>query len=230
MADIHIFSTMAVQRAIKLIEPGFTAFSGCTLRTEFASTADLRDRIQGGESADVAILTEEWIAGLMHSGKLAQGMDGGTALVRSYIGMAVKAGAPHPDISTKDAFINTLLNAKSLSYSRNGASGLYLKDLLVQLGVAEQVNARAIILNKGFTAELAATGQVDLALQQISELMSVSGIELVGRLPDGVQLTTIFAAGIFATSPQRNYADQFIQFCRLPSARQIFEHCGLEPV
>ena len=148
MADIHIFSTMAVQRAIKLIEPGFTAFSGCTLRTEFASTADLRDRIQGGESADVAILTEEWIAGLMHSGKLAQGMDGGTALVRSYIGMAVKAGAPHPDISTKDAFINTLLNAKSLSYSRNGASGLYLKDLLVQLGVAEQVNARKIILDQ----------------------------------------------------------------------------------
>ena len=96
---------------------------------------------------------------------------------------AGKAGAPHPDISTKDAFINTLLNAKSLSYSLNGASGLYLKDLLVQLGVAEQVNAREIILDKGFTAELAATGQVDLALQQISELMSVSGIELVGRLP-----------------------------------------------
>lgn len=64
MADIHILSTMAVQRAMKLIEPGFTAFSGCTLRTEFASTAALRDRIQGGESADVAILTEEWIAGL----------------------------------------------------------------------------------------------------------------------------------------------------------------------
>jgi len=149
----------------------------------------------------------------MHSGKLAQGMGGGTTLVRSYIGMAVKAGAPHPDISTKDAFINTLLNAKSLSYSLNGASGLYLKDLLVQLGVADQVNARAIILDKGFTAELAATGQVDLALQQISELMSVSGIELVGRLPDGVQLPTIFAAGIFAKSPRRNDADQFIQFC-----------------
>ena len=226
MAELRVVSTLALQRAFEQLAPEFTRQTGVTMRAEFKATAALVKEIREGAHADVAILTAEACAEL----DAERILSGSTLLVRSYIGVAVKAGAPHPDISTADAFIKTLLNARSLAYSRMGASGIYIKGLLERLGIAEQVNARATVVPSGFTAALAARGEVELALQQVSELLSVEGIELVGRLPEGVQETSLFSAGAFTDSQQPQAARDLVAFMHSQQAVPILERCGLEPI
>jgi molybdate transport system substrate-binding protein len=119
-------------------------------------------------------------------------------LALSHIGMAVKAGAPRPDISTLAALQATLLAAPSIAYSGAGASGLFFAGLLERLGIAEAVNAKATIIPQGFTAALAARGEVALAIQQISELMAVEGVDILGKLPPEANTGAIFSAGLFA--------------------------------
>ena len=128
-------------------------------------------------------------------------LTGRTDLARSFIGVAVRSGAPHPDIGTPDAFVATLLAASSVAMSQAGASGLYMAGLLERLGIADAVRRKATILSSGFTAELAASGAVELAIQQVSELLVVPGIELVGRLPQALGGETVFSAGLFIGAP-----------------------------
>jgi molybdate transport system substrate-binding protein len=232
MSQLSLVSTIALQRAIEQLSDAFARQSGCALKIEWAATAPLIDRIRAGERADVAVLTEQGALDLAQAGiLLAPGQPGGVVpLVRSYIGVAVKAGAPHPDISSFDAFVNTLLTASSIAYSKAGASGLHMKDFLEKNGIAELVNARATVLAQGFTSALAASGQVQLAIQQVSELLSVEGIEIVGRLPEGAQSPSIFSAGVFKDSALAGTGAAFLDFLRSAQARPVLERCGLEPL
>ena len=193
---MRVMSTLAVAVVLR----GLTPRAPVAMAVEFDPTMRLLKRIEGGERADIAILTDAGVEGLMAQGVLVPGSRRDLAL--SHIGMAVKAGAPRPDISTLAALQATLLAAPSIAYSGAGASGLFFAGLLERLGIAEAVNAKATIIPQGFTAALAARGEVALAIQQISELMAVEGVEILGKLPPEANTGAIFSAGLFAGSDQ----------------------------
>ena len=163
----------------------------------FAPTNGLLARIAAGEAADIAILTRAAVDDLAaKGGVLIPGSVADVAI--SLVGIAVKADAPRPDISSVEALKATLLAATSIAYSRIGASGMFFAGLIQRLGIADEVNAKATIIPSGFTAELAARGEVELAVQQVSELMLVPGIDVVGPLPPAAESVTMFSAGVFA--------------------------------
>ncbi|WP_368418534.1 substrate-binding domain-containing protein [Rhodovarius sp.] len=193
---MRVMSTLAVAVVLR----GLTPRAPVAMAVEFDPTMRLLKRIEGGERADIAILTDAGVEGLMAQGVLVPGSRRDLAL--SHIGMAVKAGAPRPDISTLAALQATLLAAPSIAYSGAGASGLFFAGLLERLGIAEAVNAKATIIPQGFTAALAARGEVALAIQQISELMAVEGVEILGKLPPEANTGAIFSAGLFAGADQ----------------------------
>jgi molybdate transport system substrate-binding protein len=206
----------------------FERASGATVATDLGPTNALIARIKAGETADAAILTREGADELAGLGIL----DGGSIvdLVRSMIGLAVKAGAARPDIGTADAFKATLLAARSICYSRLGASGVYFAGLIQRLGIADAVNAKATIIPTGLTGEPVARGEVEMAVQQISELKAVPGIDIVGPLPAGLQKPTIFSAAVFAGSAQAGLARRFIEALASREAAAAFTAAGLEPL
>lgn len=191
----RLMSTLALAGLLREAAPALEAALGAAVTVELAPTRTLETRIRAGERADAAVLTAEAIAALASEGVL----DGMTArpLAHSRVGLAVKAGAPHPDIGSVDALRSLLLAVPSLCYSRAGASGIFFAGLIERLGIADAVNAKAIVIPQGFTAEKLLTGETAIAFQQISELMEVDGIEVVGALPEGAQTVAVFSGATF---------------------------------
>ncbi len=146
------------------------------------------------------------------------------------MGLAVKVGAPKPAIGSRADLTAALLAANSIAYSRIGASGVFFAGLIQRLGIADQVNAKATIIPQGFTAELAANGTCALAVQQVSELMMVPGIEVVGPLPADVQSPTLFSGSVFGRSTQRDAAADFLAFLASAAAAPHLTASGLEPI
>jgi molybdate transport system substrate-binding protein len=144
--------------------------------------------------------------------------------------MAVALSAPVPDISTQDAFIATLKAARSIAFSKQGASGMYFASLIKRLGLDEEIRAKATVLPEGLTGALVAKGEVELAVQQMSELMQVPGINIFGKLPAAVQQSTVFSAGVFNESPQGAALTRLIQFLQTSDAKRAFAQQGLDPV
>lgn len=220
---MRILSTMGLAGVLGAFGPDYQAATGVSLETEFMPTVRLLERIHAGERGDLAILTADGIDELVAAGLL----DGRTDLGRSYVGVAVKAGTPHPDITTADAFVATLLAAQSVAVSEAGASGIYMAKLLARLGIADAMRAKTTVLARGFTAELAASGAVEIAIQQVSELMVVDGVEIVGRLPAALDPETVFSAGRFL--PGVPEAAAFIAALAAPALDGLYRRCGLEP-
>ena len=195
----RLMSTLAIAGLLREAAPALEAALGARVQVDLAPTKTLEARIRAGERADAAVLTAEAVAALAAEGVL----DGMTArpLAHSRVGMAVKAGAPHPDISDVEALRRTLLDVPALCYSRAGASGIFFAGLIERLGIAKEVNAKAIVIPQGFTAEKLLTGEAAIAFQQVSELMEVPGIEIVGALPEGAQTVAVFSGAAFAGAP-----------------------------
>ena len=227
MASLRMLATLALQSVIEEVLPDLQTAAGMPLDVRFAPTADLLARIGQGEAADVALLTQTAITDLIGRGVCAEGSC--VALAESRIAAAVKAGDPHPDIGTLQAFRSTLLAARSVGYSRTGISGAHFASLIERLGIAREVNARAHVLNGGFTATLLVDGRCDLAVQQWSELLTVPGIEIVGPLPEGAQAVTLFAGGRFADSPVAPAARAVLACLAAPRLRPAFAARGLRP-
>lgn len=225
---LHIFATLAVQGAMPALSASYEKLTGMGLVIEFAPTNGLMARIEAGERADVAILTREGADQLAERGVLLG--DSVIDVARSYVGLAVRAGAPRPDIGSPQALKAALLGAKSIAYSRIGASGIFFARLIKQLDIAEQVNAKATIIPSGFTAELVAGGKVELAVQQISELMVVSGVDVVGPLPLELQQPAMFSAGVFVNSARDKDAAGLLEFLSSAEAAAALRAAGLEPV
>jgi len=141
----------------------------------------------------------------------------------------VRAGTPKPDIGTTEGFKRALLEAKSVAYTTQGASGQYFAGLLVKLGIADEVRAKAKIMPSGFVGELVAKGKAELAVQQISELMTVSGIELAGPLPPELQTYTMFAAAVSASAKEPAAARAFVKFLSALDALPVIKAKGMEP-
>lgn len=225
---LKILSTRAVQGALPGLTTGFERAAGVQVAVDLGPTNAMLTRVKDGERADIAILSREGVDELSEAGIL----DGGSAvdLVRSVVGLAVKAGAPMPDISTAEALKATLLAAQSVCYSGLGASGGFFGKLIKQLGISDAVNAKATIIPTGLTGELVARGEVEMAVQQVSELRAVPGLDVAGPLPATLQTPTVFSAAMFAGSTQGDLAGAFLQMLASAEAAQAFRVAGLDPV
>jgi len=224
---VRILSTLALKGAVGNLAARFEAESGVRIDPDFAPTLALLERLRGGEGADVVILTKEALDDLAVCGTVVAASR--ADLARSYVGIAVNAGAGHPDIATEAALRATLLGARSVAYSRLGASGILFTQLIDRLGIAAEINARAKIIPQGFTAELLVSGQADLAVQQISELKLVGGVEVVGPIPRELQSPAVFSAGRLAASNNVASSDRLLTFLASPEAVPALRESGLEP-
>jgi molybdate transport system substrate-binding protein len=228
MADsVRLLSTLALQGAVRRLAGQYQAASGTRIDADFGPTMALLERLRGGEGADVVILTREGLRDLAASGTVAT--ETCIDLARSFVGIAVKAGAPHPDIATEATLRAALLAARSIAYSRLGASGIFFAQLIERLGIASEINARAKIIPQGFTAEQLANGAADLAVQQISELKQVDGIEVVGPIPRGLQTPAVFSAGRMTASANVIQADRLLKFLASLEVAPVLWESGLEP-
>ena len=228
MADVvRVLSTLALKGAVLSLAFRFEAEGGARIDADFAPTLALLERLRGGEGADVVILTRQALDDLATQGTVVAASC--ADLARSFVGIAVKAGADHPDITTEAALRATLLGARSVAYSRLGASGIFFTQLIARMGIAADINARAKIIPQGFTAELLLSNAADLAVQQISELKLVGGVEVVGPIPREMQRPAIFSAGRLAASNNVAPSDRLLKFLASPEAVPALRESGLEP-
>jgi molybdate transport system substrate-binding protein len=187
-------------------------------------------RIEDGDTPDVVVLSRAGIDALQKQGKIAPGTD--TALASSGVGIAVKAGAPKPDISTPEALKRTLLAAKSIAYSEppaGGASGVYFAKLLERMGIAEQMKPKTKYPPPGgFSANLLMTGEAELAVQQKPELLHVVGAEVIGLLPGDLNVITEFATAMMAGCKRGEAGNALIKMLQSPEAIAVFRSKGLD--
>ena len=231
-ADVTVVTSGAFTAAFVQLAPEYEHSAHQKVSTEFGPSMGTTHnaipmRLERGESIDVVIMAAPALDDLIKQGKVRA--DSRVDLVRSNIAMAVKAGAPHPDISTLDAFKRTLLEAKSIAYS-DSASGVYLStELFQKLGLAEQLKGKSRKIEADPVGEAVARGEVEIGFQQVSELRPVKGIDIVGELPPGAQRVTIFAAGIPSAAKQPEAAKALIQWLASPGAYAVMRKTGLEP-
>ncbi|MBV8924103.1 MAG: molybdate ABC transporter substrate-binding protein [Bradyrhizobium sp.] len=185
-------------------------------------------RLDRGEPADVLIMVGYALNDLAKKGKVVAGSE--VELVKSAIGVAVKAGAPKPDISTADAVKRALLAAKSVAYS-DSASGVYVQnEMFRKLGIEEEMKGKARMIPATPVGEIVASGEAELGFQQISELKPVAGIDIVGQLPDPLQKITVFSAGIATGASEPAAGKALIKFLASPEARDEIVKSGLDPI
>jgi molybdate transport system substrate-binding protein len=226
-SSIRVLSTLALKGAVGRFAGTYQAEGGARIDADFAPTLALLDRMRCGEGADVVILTREGLDELVREGRVLA--DSCVDVARSYVGLAVKAGAACPDISTEAALRAALLGARAVAYSQLGASGILFARLIERLGIAAEINARAIIIPQGFTGEKLVTGEADLAVQQISELKQVFGIDVIGPIPYGLQTPAVFSAGRVASSKLSEQGDRLLRYLASPEVAPVLRESGLEP-
>jgi molybdate transport system substrate-binding protein len=226
-SSIRVLSTLALKGAVGRFAETYKTETGTRIDADFAPTLALLDRIRHGEGADVVILTREGLDELVREGRVAA--DSCVDLARSYVGLAVKAGATLPDISTEAALREALLGARAVAYSQLGASGILFAQLIEQLAIGVEINARAVIIPQGFTAEKLVTGEADLAVQQISELKQVTGIDVIGAIPYALQMPTVFSAGRTIGSKLFDQGDRLLRYLASPEVAPVLRESGLEP-
>src|ERR1700680_2492068 len=231
MADFVVFSTIGVRSAAAQLFAQFDQGRGHNLAATWGRAPMLVKRIEGGDTADVVVLSRAGIDALQKQGKIAPGTD--TTLASSGVGIAVKAGAPKPDISTPEALKRTLLAAKSIAYSEpsaGGASGVYFAKLLERMGIAEQMKPKTKYPPPGgFSANLLMTGEAELAVQQKPELLHVAGAEIIGLLPGDLNVVTEFAVAIMTSSENGEAGKALFKMLQSPESAANFRSKGLDP-
>jgi len=216
-----------VKAVVLDILPEFERAQATSPDITWASTNMLMDEIGNGATGDLAILTDEAIDTLIRAGKVVAGSR--VDLGRSAIGIAVRAGAPKPDIGSAQALKAALLAARSISYSKTGISGVYFPTVLERLGIADAV--KIVIPPPGTpVGEVVARGDAELGVQQISELLPVAGIAIVGPLPVELQKLTVFSAGLFVGAREPEAAKALVTMLTAPVARALYERRGMESV
>ena len=231
-AEVNVLATTAMKSSLDALAPQFAAASGHTPRIAYGPSGALARRVADGEHADVVILAGG-IDDLIDRGKVVRATRTDVAAAR--IGVAVRKGAARPDISSPEAFRRTLLAARSVAFAgpaSGGASGVYLRQVFERLGITAEVDAKARFARggpDGMVSALVAAGEAEIGLQQISEILSVDGVDLVGPLPDALQTETVYAAGILAAAGQPEAAKALLAFLRTPVAASVLRSKGLEP-
>jgi molybdate transport system substrate-binding protein len=231
--EIRVMTSGAFTAALTELTPVFERESGATITAVYGGSmgsapSAIPNRLARGEAADVVIMAAGSLDELIAAGRVSPGTR--VDLVRSLIGMAVRAGAAKPDIGTVPALERALLAAKSIAYS-SSASGVYLStELFPRLGLADRIAAKSRMIESEPVGAVVARGGAEIGFQQISELLPVKGIAIVGPLPEGAQRVTVFAAGIAASSTQPAAAKRLIAFLSSPAAAGAIRRTGLEPI
>ncbi len=225
---MRLLSTLGVFGVLDVVMPEWEAANGAKVAASFDPTALMLERIGRGERADAAFLTTAGIDALIVDGVMVPGSR--VDLARSLVGIAVRSGAPRPDLSTLESTRSALLAARCVAYSRKGRSGIFFSGVIERLGIAREVNARALVLENGVTAEALLDARADLAVQQVSELMLVAGVEVAGALPAGIQDDLLFAGGVFTDAAEPDLARSLIAAMADPRRAGLYEAKGLEPV
>ena len=222
--EIRLLSTVGMQPAIPELLAQFERTSGHTVRVTWGLAAVLKQQFVDGTPADVVLLTSPLVEDLGKQGKVAAGSK--VDVARSGVGVAVKAGAPRPDISTPQALKATVLAAKSVGFSREGASGVAFAKALERLGIAEQVRAKYRDTQTK-AGEMLVAGDIDLAAAQVPELLAVPGVDVVGPLPAELQTVTVFSLGLATEAKATDAAKALIQFLSSPAAAPVYKVKGL---
>ena len=228
--ELTVMSAGAVEGALKDLAADYTKENGIALKLVFGNVGMIQDRLKAGEAADVVILSAAAIDALDKAGGLTEG--GGVPLGRVGMGVAVKAGASKPDISTPESFKATLLAAKLIAYSDpagGGSSGVYFDSLIQKLGIADAIRKKAVLIRGGSAADRVASGEAEMAVQNISELTHVPGVQLVGPFPAEDQNYLVYAAGVSARSAAPERAQAFLHFLTRSEAAERWKNAGIEP-
>jgi molybdate transport system substrate-binding protein len=226
-AEIKVLSTNALTEVIGEVLPQFERRSGDKVAIEFKPTNILLERIRGGEQADVLILGRQALLELEKLGGVAPGTR--ADLAQSRVALAIRAGAPPPDIRTAEALKKALLASTGIASSRVGLSGLHLASVLDKLGIAEQVRPKIRFVDGGGrTADLVVRGEADMAVQLASELLPVKGVQLVGPFPQGLDNTVVLTGGVSTTAKQAAAARAFLAFLQEPDMQAVLARNGME--
>jgi molybdate transport system substrate-binding protein len=230
-AELKVVSGGAFKQVLTALAAQYQKETGNTLNITYQTVGQHLALIRDGkEEFDVAVLTPDAIDTLVKEGKIVPGTR--ADLARTGVGVMVKKGAPLPDIGTVEAFKRTLLAAKSVAYidpKAGGSSGVYVARLLERLGIAEQVNAKAKLIQGGAVAEHVAAGEAEIGIHQISEILPVEGATLVGPLPAEIQNFTVYSAGVGAAAKDDAAARALVRFLAGPHALPIVKAKGMEP-
>ncbi|QDW40404.1 ABC transporter substrate-binding protein [Bradyrhizobium sp. KBS0727] len=232
-AEVRVMISGGMTAAYKALVPEFERATGHKVLTAYGpsmgtTTNALPVRLERGEPADVLIMVGYALGDLVKQGKVIA--DSKVDLVRSPIGVAVKSGAPKPDISSADAVKQALLAAKTIAYS-DSASGVYVStEIFAKLGITDAMKDKARKIPATPVGEIVAHGDAELGFQQISELKPVAGIDIIGPLPDALQQITIFSAGIATVSKEPDAGKALIKFLASPAARSELVKSGMDPI
>lgn len=231
VATIKVMATGAVESMVRRLGPEYEKQSGNTLDLHFGTAGALRARIEQGEAADLVVLPAATIASYEKAGKFAPGSV--VDLGRTVTGVAIKQGAPAPDISTPQAFKQALIKARGVAYSdpaAGGSSGNYFAGLIEKLGIADEIGKKAVLGKRGYeVAQAVVDGRAELGTTFISELMTVPGVTILGPLPGDLHFTNTYTAAIPAGSTQQEAARALLRVLTNPATRARWTEAGLEP-
>ena len=229
--ELHVLCSGAFKAAYLALAPQFERAAGQTLSVAWGSSVagaltSIPARLARGEPADVVIMAAEGLDRLAYEGLIAAGSR--VDLARSGIGVAVRAGAPRPDITSADALVRAIRQAASIGHSTS-ASGIYMKSLLDRLSLTGELGGRIRQVEGEPVGAVVARGEIEIGFQQVSELLPVAGIDVVGPLPADIQHTTVFAAGIATAARSAEAGRSLVAFLRSPDAAPIIRKSGMEP-
>jgi len=225
--EIRLLGAGAIKETFLEIAPQFESATGNRVAATWTGSADIRKRVGAGERFDLVIVGAPDVDAFIRDGKMLPGSR--LDIARSGVGMAVKAGAPRPDISSSEAVKKALLSARTVAYS-TGPSGVYVQRLFDRLGVADQMKDKSKQTPPGVrVAQYLANGEADLGFQQVSELVHETGIDFLGPLPAEIQNVTVYSSGVPAGSNVVEAAKALQKFLSAPAAAAVFRKNGMEP-
>jgi molybdate transport system substrate-binding protein len=234
-AEVKVLSAVGMRQVMLDLGPKFERASGHMVTMAFDSGGVIVKRIEAGETVDVVMIPRSGLERLAQTGKVVAGSV--SNLASSSVGLAVRKGAPKPDISSRETFKRALLSAKSIARpdpALGGSSGVHSAKVLEHLGIADEVKGKSVISSRpGETGAMpgyvVADGRAEIALHQIQELIAVPGIEIVGPFPEDLQETFVFSAGVMTVAKDTDAAKALINFLRTAEATAVIKAKGMEP-
>jgi molybdate transport system substrate-binding protein len=224
---IKVMATAAFKEAYLELVPIFERTSGHKITTTWAGRIDIINRVKSGEATDLIVMAADAIDQLIAAGKLAKGSR--VDVATSWVAAAVRKGAPRPDIGSGDALKRAMLAAKSIAYS-TGPSGVYLVALFQRMGIAGQLASKVKQVKGEPVGAVVARGEAEIGFQQMSELLPVAGIDIIGGLSKDIEQITRFSTGRHVNTPVTEAADALTHFFKAPAAHPIIRAKGMEPV
>ena len=228
-AEIKVLTAGAFKPVVVAVAAEFAKRSGHTLVVDNDTAGALVRRVGSGEAFDLVVATPSALEQMAQAGRLAP--NASTRLARVAIGVAVKQGAPLPDIGTLAAFQRALLEARAVAYidpASGGSSGIYLAGLFDKLGIAAQIRSKAVLVPGGLVAQSLLNGEADIAIHQISEILAVPGVVLVGPIPAEVQNYTVYAGAVSPAARDRAAAQDLLDYLSSPTTQQALKEKGMQ--